>query len=78
MALLRFIYRTLPNFAGKLLKTPSKEENKKKVQKGQEEQKGSFTRLQYASSSQWRATSANKSRKAHSLATTSPPTRNGE
>jgi len=30
MALLRFIYRTLPNFAGKLLKTPSKEEKQEK------------------------------------------------
>jgi len=75
MALLRFIYLTLPNCAGKLLKTLSKEE---KQEKSTKRQKDEFTRLQRASSLQWRVASASKSRKAYLLASNSPPTRNGE
>jgi len=79
MVLLRFIYLTLPNCAGKLLKALSKEEKQEKNTKRQkDEQKGTFTRLQFASRSQWRVASASKSRKAHLLASNSPPTRNDE
>jgi len=42
MALLRFIYLTLPNCAGKLLKTLSKEE---KQEKSTKRQKDEFTCL---------------------------------
>jgi len=65
MALLCFIYLTLPNCAGKLLKTLSNEE---KQEKSTKRQKDEFTRLKLASHSQWRVASANKSKKAHLLA----------
>ena len=55
MVLLRFIYLTLHNCAGKLLKALSEEEKQEKMQKGRK-----------------------MSRKAHSLASNSPPVRNGE
>ena len=48
MTLLRFIYLTLPNCAGKLLKTLSKEE---KQEKSTKRQKDEFTRLQLAMAS---------------------------
>jgi len=52
MTLLRFIYLTLPNCAGKLLKTLSKEE---KQEKSTKRQKDEFTRLQLAMVSNQRA-----------------------
>jgi len=55
MVPLRFIYLTLPNYAGKLLKALSKEEKQETNTKRQK-----------------------MSRKAHSLASNSPPVRNGE
>jgi len=59
MVLLRFIYLTLPNCAGKLLKALSKEEKQEnKYKKAKDEQKGTFTRPQCAPNSQWRVTSA--------------------
>jgi len=95
MALLRFMYLTLPNCAGKLLKTLSKEEKQEKSTKRQKDeftrlqlamasskskqrQESIFTHLQFASSSQWRVAPTSKGRKAYSLASSSPPTRNGE
>jgi len=48
MALLRFIYLTLPNCTGNLLKTLSKEE---KQEKSTKKQKDEFTRLQLAMAS---------------------------
>ena len=56
MALLRFIYLTLPNFAEKLLKTPSKEEKQeekkyKKVERAERLIHSPPTRLQFAMAS---------------------------
>jgi len=52
MVLLRFIYFTLPNCAGKLLKALSKEEKQEnKYKKAKDEQKGTFTRLPFAMAS---------------------------
>jgi len=51
---------------------------KKNKKRSTKRQKDEFTRLKLASRSQWRVASTSKSRKAHLLASTSPPTRNGE
>jgi len=64
MVLLRFIYLTLPNCAGKLLKTLSKEEKQEKIQKGRKMSRKAHS---LASRLQWRVASASKSRKAHLL-----------
>jgi len=62
IALLRFIYLTLPICAGTERKTPNKEEKQeKKIQKGRK------MKL-FASNSQWRVAKASKGRKTYSLA----------
>jgi len=65
IALLRFIYLTLPFCTGIDLKTLNKEEKHKKVQKGRK------MKL-LASNSQWRVAKASKGRKAYSLASHAP------
>jgi len=50
MVLLRFIYLTLPNYAGKLLKALSKEEKQEKIQKGRKMSRKAHS---LASRSQW-------------------------
>jgi len=53
--LLRFIYLTLPNFAGKLLKALSKDgKQETKCNKAKNRQKDTFARPQLAPNSPWR------------------------
>jgi len=62
IALLRFMYLIIPIYAGSELKTPSKEEKSRKVQRGR-------NMNSLASNSQWRAEAGRP--------IYSPPTRNG-
>ena len=73
LALLRFIYLTLPNCAGKLLKTLSKEEKQEKKSTNKGRKMNSI-----ASNSPWRVAKESKGRRAYLLASNSPPVRNGE
>ena len=79
MILLRFIYLTLPNFAGKLLKALNKDgKQETNCNKAKNRQKDTSARPQLAPNSQWRVASEKIGREAHLLAPSSHPTRHGE
>jgi len=66
--LLRFIYLTLPNFAGKLLKALSKDgKQETKCNKAKNRQNNTFARHQLALNSPWRVNKG-KNRQKHMFA----------
>jgi len=80
LILLCFIYLTLPNFAGKLLKALSKDgKQATKYNKAKNRQNNKFARPQFALNSPWRVSKEKKiGREACLLATSSHSTRHGE
>jgi len=79
LILLCFIYLTLPNFAGKLLKALSKDgKQATKCNKAKNRQNDKFARHQFALNSPWRVSKGKIGREAQLLATSSHHTRHGE
>jgi len=79
LILLCFIYLTLPNFAGKLLKALSKDgKQATKCNKAKNRQDNKFARPQFALNSPWRVSKEKISREACLPATSSHSTRHGE